>query len=115
MQLPPLPQTHSQTPSQQRRVPPVLLVKAEATHAAAGLPLFEDKERLLRYGKWAGLAFLGLLVLSAMFGEGEYPTNNSTAAPSDYQGSYEDRMNGGIAELGGTYDSSSGTMSTNRW
>lgn len=112
MQLPPLPAT---TPSP-RRVPPVLLVKAEPTHAAPVLPLFEDKERLLMYGKWAGLAFLGLLVLSAMFGEGDFAANNSTAAPSSsYEGSYEDRMNAGIAELGGTYDSSSGTMSTNRW
>lgn len=114
MQPPPLPQTRSQHSLPQRSVPPVLLVKAEPTHAAAGLPLLEDKERLLQYGKWAGLAFLGLLVLSAMFGEGDSSANNSDAAPSSYQGSYEDRMNAGIAELGGTYDSSSGTMSTNR-
>jgi hypothetical protein len=89
-------------------------VKAEPTHAAAGLPLFEDKERLLKYGKWAGLAFLGLWVLSAVFGGVDSTANNSTDAPSSYEGSYEDRMNAGIAELGGTYDSSSGTMTTNR-
>ena len=119
MQRPPLPPTTPQHSSPQRSVPPVLLVSAHATraepsHAAVGLPLFEDKERMLKYGKWAGLAFLGLLVLSAMFGEGEPAGNNSTAAPSSYNGSYEDRMNAGIAELGGTYDSSSGTMTTNR-
>ncbi len=115
MQPPPLPTTDPRHSASQRSVPPVLLVKAEPTHAAAGLPLLEDKERLLQYGKWVGLAFLGLLVLSALFGEGETPGNNSTAAPSNYEGSYEDRMNAGIAELGGTYDSSSGTMTTNRW
>lgn len=119
MQPPPLPQATPPHSSPQRPVPPVLLVSAHATraepaHAASGLPLFEDKERLLRYGKWAGLAFLGLLVLSALVGEADSTGNNSTAAPSSYEGSYEDRMNAGIAELGGTYDSSSGTMSTNR-
>lgn len=114
MQPPPLPPTPPRPSAPQRSVPPVLLVKAEPTHPAAGLPLFEDKERLLMYGKWAGLAFLGLLVLSALFGEGETAGNNSTAAPSSYEGSYEDRMNAGIAELGGTYDSGSGTMTTNR-
>jgi hypothetical protein len=115
MQPPPLPKTPSQNSFPQRQIPPVLLVKAEPIPAAAGLPLFEDKARLLQYGKWAGLAFLGLLVLSAMFGEGDSAANDSTATPSNYQGSYEDRMNAGIAELGGTYDSSSGTMSTNQW
>lgn len=114
MQLPPLPQTHSQTPSQQRRAPPILLVKAEATHAVASLPLLEDKQRLLQYGKWAGLALLGLLLLAAIFGEAESAMNDSATVPTTTAGSYEDRMNAGIAELGGTYDSTSGTMSTNR-
>jgi hypothetical protein len=109
MQTPPLPHA---TP--ERRVPPVLLVKAEANHVAAVLPLFEDKVRMLKYGKWAGIAFVSLLVLSALFSEGDSSGDTSTAAPSNYGGSYEDRMNAGIAELGGTYDSNTGTMSTNR-
>ena len=110
MQPPPLP----------NRVPPVVLVSAHAKpvqsiHAVAEIPLFEDKARLLMYGKWGGLALLALLVLSAMFG-GEEPANDNSysSSPAVDGGSYEDRMNAGIAELGGTYDSSSGTMTTNR-
>ena len=97
---------------------PPALNTATTNQPAAVLPLFEDKERLIRYGKWGGLALLGLLILSALIdGEGT-PTNDSDSSSSSYSsssdGSYEDRMNAGIAELGGTYDSSSGTMSTNR-
>jgi hypothetical protein len=116
MQPPPLASTAARQSTARQSVPPVLLVKAQPNQtASAGLPLFEDKKRLLSYGKWAGLALLGLLVLSVLFGEGDSAGSNSTAAPSNYEGSYEDRMNAGIAELGGTYDSSSGTMTTNRW
>ena len=90
-----------------------------ATNSAAALPLFEDKERLIRYGKWGGLALLGLLILSALVGNGETPNNasdesSSSSYSSSSDGSYEDRMNAGIAELGGTYDSTTGTMTTNR-
>lgn len=107
----------------QRSVPPVLLVNAHskppvAPSTASPLPLFEDKERLLQYGKWGGLALLGLLLLSALIGGENAPNSDSDSSSSSYSsssdGSYEDRMNAGIAELGGTYDSSSGTMSTNR-
>lgn len=106
-----------------RPTPPVLLVNAQSkppVHAATpGLPLFEDKERLIRYGKWGGLALLGLIVLSALIGNGETANNDSyspdsSSYSSSSDGSYEDRMNAGIAELGGTYDSTTGTMTTNR-
>ncbi len=106
-----------------RPAPPVLLVNAHSkppvNSTASPLPLFEDKERLIRYGKWGGLALLGLIVLSALIGNGETANNDSydpdsSSYSSSSEGSYEDRMNAGIAELGGTYDSSSGTMTTNR-
>jgi hypothetical protein len=108
-------------PPVQRPTPPVLLVNAHAkppvlNSAAAARPLLEDKERLLRYGKWGGLAFLALIVLNALFG-GEDTTNggsNNASYSSSSGGSYEDRMNAGIAELGGTYNSTTGTMNTNR-
>jgi len=110
-------------PPVHRPLPPVLLVNAHSklpvAHAAStALPLFEDKERLIRYGKWGGLALLSLLILSALIGGEGTPSNESNSASSSYSsssgGSYEDRMNAGIAELGGTYDSGSGTMTTNR-
>lgn len=105
-----------QPPPIQRQLPPVLLVKAESSHSMATLPLLEDKARLIQYSKWGGLALLGLLVLSALIGGEEAPGDNSysSSASASSGGSYEDRMNAGIAELGGTYDSGSGTMTTNR-
>jgi len=64
-----------------------------------------------------GAGIVGLLLLGALLEESNSPTpvgnddSGYTQSQSDFGGSFEDRMAAGAAGLGGSYDSTTGTLS----